>query len=91
MTEDKTEKAVAAARALLATESLGLLSTISVRRAGTPYGSLTPYALSAAGRRSCCSRRSPPTRTISAPIPAPASSSATTPPSPIPRRARAYR
>jgi heme iron utilization protein len=47
--EDKIEKAGAAARALLATESVGLLSTISVRRAGTPYGSLTPYALSAGG------------------------------------------
>jgi heme iron utilization protein len=42
-------KAAMAARALLATESVGLLSTISVRRAGTPYGSVTPYALSADG------------------------------------------
>ena len=49
MDEDKTERAAAAARALLASESVGLLSTISVRRAGTPYGSLTPYALSAGG------------------------------------------
>ena len=49
MAEDKNEKAAAAARALLAAESVGLLSTISVRRAGTPYGSLTPYALSATG------------------------------------------
>ncbi|HSY42155.1 MAG TPA: pyridoxamine 5'-phosphate oxidase family protein, partial [Polyangia bacterium] len=49
MPEDKSEKAAAAARALLAAESVGLLSTISVRRAGTPYGSLTPYALSAGG------------------------------------------
>ena len=49
MAEDKAEKAAAAARALLAAESVGLLSTISVRRAGTPYGSLTPYALSAGG------------------------------------------
>jgi putative heme iron utilization protein len=47
--EDKNERAAAAARALLAAESVGLLSTISVRRAGTPYGSLTPYALSAGG------------------------------------------
>jgi putative heme iron utilization protein len=47
--EDKNERAAAAARALLAAESVGLLSTISVRRAGTPYGSLTPYALSAEG------------------------------------------
>ena len=49
MAEDKNERAAAAARALLAAESVGLLSTISVRRAGTPYGSLTPYALSAEG------------------------------------------
>jgi len=34
-------------RALLETESVGLLSTISVHRAGFPYGSLTPFALSA--------------------------------------------
>jgi putative heme iron utilization protein len=47
--EDQNEKAAAAASALLAAESVGLLSTISVRRAGTPYGSLTPYALSAEG------------------------------------------
>ncbi len=37
--------AAAAARALLASESVGVLSTLSVRRAGTPYGSITPYAL----------------------------------------------
>jgi heme iron utilization protein len=49
MPADPTEKAAAAARALLAAESVGLLSTISVRRAGTPYGSVTPYALSAGG------------------------------------------
>ena len=49
MPADPTEKAAAAARALLAVESVGLLSTISVRRAGTPYGSVTPYALSAGG------------------------------------------
>ncbi len=49
MADDNSEKAAASARALLAAESVGLLSTISVRRAGTPYGSLTPYALSAAG------------------------------------------
>ncbi len=35
--------------ALLAAESVGLLSTISVHRAGFPYGSLTPYAVSAQG------------------------------------------
>lgn len=34
-----------AARALLAAESVGVLSTISVHRAGYPYGSVTPYAL----------------------------------------------
>jgi putative heme iron utilization protein len=40
---------VQAARALLAAESVGVLSTISVHRPGFPYGSVTPYALSAAG------------------------------------------
>jgi len=35
----------AAARALLAAESVGVLSTISVHRPGYPYGSVTPYAL----------------------------------------------
>jgi len=49
MSEDPADQAAAAARALLAAESVGLLSTISVRRPGTPYGSVTPYALSAAG------------------------------------------
>jgi putative heme iron utilization protein len=37
-------------RALLEGESVGLLSTLSVHRAGYPYGSLTPYALSARGQ-----------------------------------------
>ena len=37
------------ARALLFAERHGVLSTISVHRAGYPYGSLTPYALSARG------------------------------------------
>jgi len=37
------------ARALLAAESVGVLSTISVHRAGFPYGSVTPYALAADG------------------------------------------
>ena len=37
------------ARALLAAETVGVLSTISVHRAGYPYGSVTPYALSARG------------------------------------------
>jgi putative heme iron utilization protein len=41
--------AVRAARALLAAESVGVLSTISVHRPGFPYGSVTPYALSARG------------------------------------------
>jgi putative heme iron utilization protein len=43
------EAAAAGARALLASESVGVLSTISVHRAGTPYGSITPYALGADG------------------------------------------
>src|SRR3954469_7212426 len=37
------------ARALLAAETVGVLSTLSVHRAGYPYGSVTPYALSAGG------------------------------------------
>jgi len=41
------EDAARAASALLAAESAGVLSTISVHRPGTPYGSVTPYALSA--------------------------------------------
>ena len=45
-----SEAAVAAARALLAAESVGVLSTISVHRPGFPYGSVTPYALSAHGQ-----------------------------------------
>jgi putative heme iron utilization protein len=49
MADDPAERAAAAARALLTAESVGLLSTLSVRRAGTPYGSVTPYALSAGG------------------------------------------
>jgi len=44
-----SEAAIRAARALLAAESVGVLSTISVHRPGFPYGSVTPYALSAAG------------------------------------------
>ncbi|HVZ73544.1 MAG TPA: pyridoxamine 5'-phosphate oxidase family protein [Polyangia bacterium] len=36
-------------RALLEAETVGLLSTISVHRPGFPYGSLTPFALSATG------------------------------------------
>jgi putative heme iron utilization protein len=41
--------ALRAARELLAAETAGVLSTISVHRAGYPYGSITPYALSASG------------------------------------------
>jgi len=36
-------------RSLLEAESVGLFSTLSVHRAGFPYGSLTPFALSARG------------------------------------------
>jgi putative heme iron utilization protein len=36
-------------RALLEAESVGLLSTISVHRAGFPFGSLMPYAISPQG------------------------------------------
>lgn len=49
MADDNAERAAAEARALLAAESVGLLSTISVRRPGTPYGSVTPYTLLASG------------------------------------------
>ena len=48
-TSSPADQAASAARALLAVESVGVLSTISVRRAGTPYGSITPYALAADG------------------------------------------
>src|SRR5437016_3929426 len=37
------------ARALLQGQRQGVLSTISLHRAGYPYGSLTPYALSRGG------------------------------------------
>jgi putative heme iron utilization protein len=37
------------ARTLLHTQRQGVLSTISLHRAGYPYGSLTPYALSRGG------------------------------------------
>ena len=37
------------ARTLLHSQRQGVLSTISLHRAGYPYGSLTPYALSRAG------------------------------------------
>ena len=36
-------------RALLESETVGLLSTTSVHRPGYPYGSLTPFALSSRG------------------------------------------
>ncbi len=48
-TSSPSDQAAAGARALLAAESVGVLSTVSVRRAGTPYGSITPYALAADG------------------------------------------
>ncbi len=38
-----------AARALLRKERVGVLSTLSLRHAGSPYGTLVPYALSARG------------------------------------------
>jgi putative heme iron utilization protein len=38
-----------AARALLRKERVGVLSTLSLRHAGWPYGTLVPYALSARG------------------------------------------
>jgi len=44
-----SETAARSARALLAAEKVGVLSTISVHRAGFPYGSVTPYALTAQG------------------------------------------
>lgn len=44
-----TDDAKSAAHDLLAAESVGVLSTISVHRPGYPYGSVTPYALSGAG------------------------------------------
>ena len=47
--ESPASPAARAVRALLAAESAGVLSTLSVHRPGTPYGSITPYALSASG------------------------------------------
>jgi putative heme iron utilization protein len=49
VTDAVTDDGRGAVARLLATESIGLLSTTSVHRAGYPYGSLTPYALSASG------------------------------------------
>jgi heme oxygenase (biliverdin-IX-beta and delta-forming) len=49
MTSSANDAAVRAARALLAAESVGVLSTISVHRPGFPYGSVTPYALAVDG------------------------------------------
>jgi putative heme iron utilization protein len=43
------EPGAAEVRALLEAESVGLLSTTSVHRPGFPYGSLTPFAVSARG------------------------------------------
>jgi putative heme iron utilization protein len=43
------EPGLDAVRALLEAEPVGLLSTISVHRAGFPYGSLAPFALSSRG------------------------------------------
>src|SRR6478609_4228052 len=40
---------LAEVQALLAAESVGLLSTTSVHRPGYPYGSLTPFAVSSRG------------------------------------------
>ena len=47
---DPDDPKLAEVRALLEAESVGLLSTISVHRAGYPYGSLAPYALSETGK-----------------------------------------
>jgi putative heme iron utilization protein len=44
-----SDQAGAAARALLAAESVGVLSTLSARHGGAPYGSIAPYALGADG------------------------------------------
>jgi heme iron utilization protein len=44
-----SEQSGRSARELLAAESVGVLSTTSVHRAGYPYGSITPYALSDRG------------------------------------------
>ncbi|HET6148125.1 MAG TPA: pyridoxamine 5'-phosphate oxidase family protein [Polyangia bacterium] len=49
MTTTGTDDLASQARALLQRQQQGVLSTISVHRAGYPYGSLTPYALSRAG------------------------------------------
>jgi putative heme iron utilization protein len=45
-----TDELAAAARALLVKQRSGVLSTISVHRAGYPYGSVTPYTLSPRGQ-----------------------------------------
>jgi heme oxygenase (biliverdin-IX-beta and delta-forming) len=49
MTPTTKDELAQQARALLVQQNQGVLSTISVHRAGYPYGSLTPYALSAHG------------------------------------------
>lgn len=51
MAREGAERAggAAAARELLRRERVGVLSTLSLRYPGWPYGTLTPYALSARG------------------------------------------
>jgi putative heme iron utilization protein len=49
MADEARDDPARVARALLFAERHGVLSTISVHRAGYPYGSLTPYALSPRG------------------------------------------
>jgi len=49
MTATDEDDLASQARALLRRQHQGVLSTISVHRAGYPYGSLTPYALSRDG------------------------------------------
>jgi putative heme iron utilization protein len=48
-TASRNDDLASQARALLRQQQQGVLSTISVHRAGYPYGSLTPYALSRRG------------------------------------------
>jgi putative heme iron utilization protein len=46
---DASRDPAAAARELLRRERVGVLSTVSVRHGGAPFGSLAPYGLSARG------------------------------------------
>jgi len=46
---DASRDPAAAARALIRRERVGVLSTLSVRLGGAPFGSLAPYGLSAGG------------------------------------------